>query len=416
MAESLASYLKKQGIYTPQPGSLAEYLGKQKTKKVSPTKTVGNTPTTVEEITRKLMELKTKGLGIQSELSKLAERGKTPIVPTTPAAPVAPTGLYDIGKIQTELTTASESKKRSYDELIGLQSKLYEDEYSKAGLGDLKTKISSIDTDITNRKSARDQALLDEKGKPIPQWMITGRKALEIEAATNDINRSIDERNSIAGQYNEGIENVTRKVGYGISDAQTKYSFWESEEKRLSDLVGTYQSLMVAELGARTETERWETEFGLKLSTIEEDRRRWEAEFGLAQYKAYAPEPGKAPADIETYARDVLAGRLSLSGIPADIRTQVSRRVDELRRGERIYTDEQIRAELRGWIMDIKARETETTKYTDGEIKSAVGDAITKSNLTDPDRERFNLILGEIMPVTATKGVGERMWEWLKTH
>ena len=193
--------------------------------------------------------------------------GATP----TPEAPTTETGLgkftggeYDISKIQTDLAGASAEKKKAYDAMVGLQTSLYDQEYQKAGLADVKTKIAGVDTDITNRKAQRDQMLLDEMGKPIPQWMITGRKKLEVEAATKDLNQLIDQRNSLASQYNTGLENVTRKVEYGIKDASTKYGYWESEESRLSDLSKTYQATLASELSKETQAEQWAKEFGLE--------------------------------------------------------------------------------------------------------------------------------------------------------
>lgn len=199
-----------------------------------------------------------------------------PETPVTPTAPITETGLgkftggeYDISKIQTDLATSSAEKKKSYEEMVGLQASLYEEEYKNVGLGDVKTKIAGVDTDISNRKAQRDQMLLDEMGKPIPQWMITGRKKLEVEAATKDLNQLIDQRNLLASQYNTGIENVTRKVGYGLQDATAKYGYWEGEEKRLSDLAKTYQTTLASELERGEEAERWGKEFGLEEKLYE---------------------------------------------------------------------------------------------------------------------------------------------------
>ena len=86
-------------------------------------------------------------------------------------------GSYDIGGIQENLTSAAAEKKKAYDEMMGIQSKLYETEYEKAGLDATKQKIYGIDTSIQERKAQRDAMLLDERGKPIPQWMIASRES-----------------------------------------------------------------------------------------------------------------------------------------------------------------------------------------------------------------------------------------------
>ena len=228
---------------------------------------------TLEEIIKTLERIRSIMPGLETAVARLTTTPTTPIA-TKSTMPTEPTELYDIGKIQSDLTKASASKKEAYDELIGLQSKTYESEYNKAGLGGLKTNIASIDTQIKDRKALRDQMLRDEEGKPIPQWMITGRKKLEIDRATDDINRLIDERNSLAEQYNLGINEVIRKVEQKTADAQTKYAFWENEEKRLSKLVETYQDILSKELARKEAAQKWEKEFALQLEEARKPKER----------------------------------------------------------------------------------------------------------------------------------------------
>ncbi len=186
-----------------------------------------------------------------------------PVIGEEPGA--KPIDVYDVDKIQVDLDTAGAEKGKAYDEIMGIQSRLYDEEYNKAGMGDTKTKIASVDKEISDRKAKRDQLMLDEKGKPIPQWMITGRVRQEVDAATADINRSIDQRNSLANQYNKGLEDVTRKVGFGTQDAANKYAHWEAEEKRLTTMLTGYQAALTTELGEEVEAERWEKEFEMDV-------------------------------------------------------------------------------------------------------------------------------------------------------
>ena len=102
------------------------------------------------------------------------------ITPTTPTE-LSDTELYDIKKIQSNLTDASTSKKAAYNELIRLQSKQYDTEYNKAGLGELKTKVAGVDSDITDEKRVRDESI--DKVRRNPYYSaatITGEVA-EIE-------------------------------------------------------------------------------------------------------------------------------------------------------------------------------------------------------------------------------------------
>jgi len=195
-------------------------------------------------------------------------------------------GDYDIKTILDSLAAAGTSKADAYKGMLGLQTSLYNTEYTKAGLGAIKDKIAKLDADINTRKADRDRKMLDERGKPIPQWMLSGRLKLEIDSATADINSMIDERNTAAGEYNMGIDEVTRKVEYGVKDAATKYGYWKDEEGRLTDLAKTYYDILTKEVERA------------------EEREEWEAEFALDVEKARAPEtyaPGTLEKDYEYY-------------------------------------------------------------------------------------------------------------------
>lgn len=244
-------------------------------------------------------------------------------------------------------------------------SALWKTEFDKSGLEGTKSKVAQFDTDITDRKTKRDQLMLDEKGKPIPQWMITGRVKQEVDAATVDLNRLIDQRNTVAGEYNTGIGEVERKVSYAID----------------------YQKELRRQL-------EFEKGYGLEERLMK-----------LKETEAGAPEPGKTPEDIETYAMMRLRGEIGPSGVPADIRTEVERRYNELSKTERTpgLTDEVIRAEIR------------TEKDVNLRTKSQIRDLITTNiSMTDADRERYYLILGEMMSEKETekkekKGFWERL-------
>ena len=251
--QDIAKELEKIRAQIPGIQSRIAELRKAKTKAVVPTEPLEgetriNPQTGQTEVYRPWGEwtsLPTKE-DIAKYPSPLDVAGS--ITSAAPLETTKTTSFYDIGKIQADLTEASTKKRKAYEDLIGLQQRTYETEYEKAGIGKIRDEIAKIDKEIADRKARRDQALLDEKGKPIPQWMITGRKALEIEAATNDINRLIDERNNMARQYNASLDDVVRRVGYATTDAQTRYSFWESEERRLSDFVKNYQAELTRQL------------------------------------------------------------------------------------------------------------------------------------------------------------------------
>ncbi|PIU22456.1 MAG: hypothetical protein COT14_01080, partial [Candidatus Diapherotrites archaeon CG08_land_8_20_14_0_20_30_16] len=97
-------------------------------------------------------------------------------------------------------------------------------------------------------------------------------------------------------------------------------------------------------------------------------------------------EPGKTPEDIEIYARGILAGTISATNVPMEIRSKVIKRVNELRKTERIWTDEDIRSLIRTGIAEYKSKET---------IKDSIK---ISRKMTDIDKERAYLILDELIP------------------
>lgn len=243
-------------------------------------------PTALGDIEKELARIRGEGIpGIQAGMYGLAGEKKTPTTPITPAT----LGVGAGGVLPTPTPTQDFSK-------------IWETEYGESGLEDVKTKIAGIDTDITSRKAARDQALLDEKGKPIPQWMITGRKALEIEAATGDLNRLIDQRNALAGQYNAGISEVERKVSYAI-DYQRELTR-QLEFGKEFGLEEKLYELKKIEAGKPTEytppTSYREWELAGKPGTFEEWLKRG-GEYTPTQLRAKEREVELLGADIEAY-------------------------------------------------------------------------------------------------------------------
>ena len=361
-------------------------------------------------------------------------------------------GTYDtnITKAQTDLDSAGTSKKDAFDNMIGVQTKLYEDEYSKVGMAGIKDKIAQTDSDIANRKASLNQMMLDERGKPIPQWMITGRLKLEVDAAKADLDRMIDERNKAADEYNLGIDDITRKVEYGTNDAMNEYKYWADEEGRLTNLMANYQKSMTEELGRETESERWGKEFELeeRLTKLKEEEagKPETLKTSISEYvsggrmirdtintqtgevinredlgkageiiggKEGGTEDGKEGGtkdeDIESYAQSVFRGEKSLTSVPDSIEPQVRARIQVLNKTERIYTDEQIRAQVRNWVLELGA---EYGERSNEEIAEALRGTIELSELPDLDRERFKLILSEIVPIKEKKKGG--IVEWLK--
>jgi hypothetical protein len=154
---------------------------------------------------------------------------------------------YKMPEIEAEIEDASE-KIKTFLSVKPDTVALFNKEYKSAGLEGIKTKIGALDIDVVDAKKIRNQTLFTEEGKPIPQWMITGRRRTILEDAERTIGTLIDERNALAGQYNQELGEVTAKVGMkqedtreeaqrlqGLLDLSTgKY---ERVQKRISEIL-----------------------------------------------------------------------------------------------------------------------------------------------------------------------------------
>lgn len=231
---SLIDYLKKTGQYQPQPGSLEDYLSRssqmtptpvqttQPTQPVSPAG-AGYTGTSVVDYLKSVGQPSDFGsraalagqygiggyAGTAEQNVQLLNALRGGVAPTSaPVAPTTPTVTPEAAAYREELAPGTTPQRELPD-----LSLMWEEEYQKGGWDAVKEQISDLDKQIADRKADLDKAILDESGKPISQWMITGRKKLEVDKANADINRLIEERNSMASRYNQGMEEIKQKVG-----------------------------------------------------------------------------------------------------------------------------------------------------------------------------------------------------------
>lgn len=154
---------------------------------------------------------------------------------------------YKMPEIEAEIEEASEKIKTFLSQKPDTVA-LFNKKYKSAGLEGNKTKIDALDTDVAEAKKVRDQALFTEEGKPIPQWMITGRRRMILEDAGRTISNLIDERNALAEQYNRDLGEVTAKVGIKQEDTKEETQRlqglldlatgrYERVQKRISDIL-----------------------------------------------------------------------------------------------------------------------------------------------------------------------------------
>ncbi len=180
---------------------------------------------------------------------------------------------YDLGTLQTNFQDTYSKLQGAESELQGYQTRRYEEEYSKAGLEGIKGEIDKLDTSISTEKNLRDESVAKVRKNPgYSAATITGEVGEIQRLANAKINNLIDERNTKAGTYNAKLGEITNKVGMETRDKEASVNSMRYNLQFLGGLLDTYQKTRTAELAAKTESERWEKEFELKLYSAQTSR------------------------------------------------------------------------------------------------------------------------------------------------
>jgi hypothetical protein len=154
-----------------------------------------------------------------------------------------------LDKITADLEAAKIKQKEIYDSLATKQTQLYNAAYAELGLDDKKNKISEMDNTITAKTAERDKSVLDENGKPIAQWLITGDLKQTYNRYNAEITQLTNERNAAASEYNTNLDELGARVEAGMADAKTAASYWDTMVANLSNQSMDYQKQLLAILG-----------------------------------------------------------------------------------------------------------------------------------------------------------------------
>ena len=187
------------------------------------------------------------------------------------ASEVASVQPVDATALQQEVTDTESRLNTAQGNLKGYQSKRFKEEFDKERLGELESSIATLDADIANEKSARDTSISKTRRNPFfSSATITG-ETREIEGQANrGISNLIDERNSLASQYNSALQKINNTIALETEDQEREIGELKFNLGRLDDQLGTYRSELRSQLAFDTEAERWESEFALRLTQMQE--------------------------------------------------------------------------------------------------------------------------------------------------
>lgn len=169
-----------------------------------------------------------------------------------------PTLVEDLRK---EIETAQEKREKSREDLENARVNYFNEEYEKAGLGDKKERISSIDNEIGGLREEREEAILTAKRNPnISAGVLQGEIGKITDYYNGVINNEINKRNSVAEGYNRGIDEIERKVSHRTEDLANQYGHWDSVINQATANLSTYEQALRQEMQEESLQDRWEKE------------------------------------------------------------------------------------------------------------------------------------------------------------
>lgn len=193
-------------------------------------------------------------------------RGATPNAATGASSTYAPLSTYNHVQLQSDIATTTSQLKNAEDSLKGYKSKRYDEEYAKEGLGELESKIATLDGQISGEKGTRDTSVSKTRRNPFySAATITGETAEIEQQANRNISNLIDERNSLSQQYNTKLGKVNSRIADETADKEREIESLRFNLDRFDRSLSDYRGELRSQLNFDTEAERWEAEFGLRL-------------------------------------------------------------------------------------------------------------------------------------------------------
>lgn len=188
---------------------------------------------------------------------------------TTPDK-TSPAG-FDVNGIQTQISDTQKKLETAQGTLKNYYTTRYDQEYNTRGLGEIKTRIADLDSKIAGEKGVRDESISKTRRNPYYSAATITGESSEIERLANSkINNYVDERNSLAGEYNTTLDEVTKKVASETAEKEREVDELKYNLGNLTKQLSDYRETLRSELSDEKEDERWQMEFMLKLQDADQ--------------------------------------------------------------------------------------------------------------------------------------------------
>lgn len=173
---------------------------------------------------------------------------------------------YDVEKIRGDIDTYKTKMDDAFQTYKKSQSETFNKEYETRGLGTKKNQIKDIDDQIAAAREERDNALFKEGVNPnVSAGQLTGKQKKVADFYNSKINNLIDNRNSVASEYNTELGEVTRLSEVASNEAKAEYDYFANLLNRLDSQLGSYRKELLDSLEKEQTQSNWEKELAQAL-------------------------------------------------------------------------------------------------------------------------------------------------------
>lgn len=183
-------------------------------------------------------------------------------------------GGFNVETLRSNVEDAKKKRDEAYKKLDGFRTNRYDELVSERALNDRKDEIASLDDQIAEKKRIRDESINKIRSNPgASAATLSGEVARATDKLNADINNLIDQRNSVAGEYNTELAEIERLVENEAKDIEASFGFFDSSVDEAQSLYDAYQKAIVDELTRQEERDQ----------SIEDDLRDFEQALELAR-------------------------------------------------------------------------------------------------------------------------------------
>lgn len=167
--------------------------------------------------------------------------------------------VYDSTKLSSDLDTYKSSLDKAKSNLEKAQTDAWDEAYKDSGLDEKKAQIATIDSDIAAARQVRDDAIAKVRANPgLSAAQMTGDIKKLADYQNGIINNKIQERNSVASEYNTGLTEVQRKADAKSAAAKTEYDYYAGLYSDTGSKLKDYQASLADQLKESTQADQFD--------------------------------------------------------------------------------------------------------------------------------------------------------------